>query len=85
MPSGHKKTPDFETAIAELEGIVSVMETGKISLDESLKRYERGMELLAVCNGILQSAEQRIAILDNDRIPDSNGMPSESDLNEEDH
>jgi exodeoxyribonuclease VII small subunit len=65
MVASNKKGLDFEAALSELESIVSSMESGKITLDESLKRYERGIELLRSCNEMLSAAEQRIAILDS--------------------
>jgi len=40
-----QKTPDFETALAELEALVEKMEQGDSSLDESLKLFERGVQL----------------------------------------
>ena len=53
----------FETAIAELEGIVSMLEKGDISLEESLKNFERGIELTRNCQQALQEAEQKVKIL----------------------
>ncbi len=70
MAVSNKKGLEFEAALSELEGIVSSMESGKITLDESLKRYERGIELLRSCNEMLSAAEQRIAILDSAGLRD---------------
>ncbi len=50
----------FEQAIEQLRGIVERIEQGQISLDESLRQYERGMALIRHCRGILQQAEKRI-------------------------
>lgn len=62
-----KATPpkDYESALAELEKIVTSMETGKLSLEDSLSAYQRGAELLAYCRGQLTQAEQKIQILEN--------------------
>jgi exodeoxyribonuclease VII small subunit len=67
-------TPEvsLEEAMAELSQIVTSLESGQVSLDESLARFERGMALLRVCHQKLDSAAQRIEILtqmtDNDVV-----------------
>jgi exodeoxyribonuclease VII small subunit len=58
-----KQGIDFEAALEELEGLVERMEEGEMSLEESLKSYERGIELSRVCQKSLDAAEQRIQIL----------------------
>ena len=58
-----KQGVDFEAALEELEGLVERMEEGELSLEESLKTYERGMELSRACQKSLDAAEQRIQIL----------------------
>jgi exodeoxyribonuclease VII small subunit len=50
----------FETALAELEGIVEKLEAGKIGLEESIAIYERGERLKAHCERMLKDAEARI-------------------------
>jgi exodeoxyribonuclease VII small subunit len=50
----------FETALAELEGIVGKLETGKVDLDQSIAIYERGEKLKAHCDRLLKDAEARI-------------------------
>lgn len=56
-------TPDFEKALAELERIVERMEQGELSLDESLKQFERGIALTRSCQTALQQAEQKVEVL----------------------
>ena len=56
-------TPDFEKSLAELEQIVERMEQGELSLDESLKQFERGVALARSCQTALQQAEQKVEIL----------------------
>jgi exodeoxyribonuclease VII small subunit len=51
---------DLEAALDDLEGIVTKLEDGGISLEESLELFERGMKLVSLCHGKLDSAEQRI-------------------------
>jgi len=55
--------PDFEKALTELEQIVERMEQGELSLDESLKQFERGIALTRSCQTALQQAEQKVEIL----------------------
>ena len=53
----------LEEAMTELATIVSSLESGKETLDESLAQFERGMKLLRVCHGKLDVAAQRIEIV----------------------
>ncbi len=55
--------PDFETALGNLEQIVEQLEQGDLSLEESLRAYERGVQLGRLCQQALDTAEQRIQIL----------------------
>jgi len=55
---------DFESAIDELEQVVKALESGELSLEESLRLYERGVELSRFCHGRLEDAERRIELLD---------------------
>lgn len=55
---------NFETATAELEQIVTNMETGKMSLEEALSAYKRGVELLQYCQHVLKDSQQQIKILE---------------------
>ena len=57
------ESPAFEEALEELEAIVERMEDGEPSLEESLKLFERGMDLTRRCQKALDDAEQRIRIL----------------------
>ena len=58
-----EKLPTFEESIAQLEGIVEQIASGKVGLEESLVMYEKGMELVLRCRAILDSAEKRIELL----------------------
>lgn len=51
----------FEQALAELEKIVTDLESGQSPLDESITRYERGAALKAHCEAKLQSAQLRVS------------------------
>jgi exodeoxyribonuclease VII small subunit len=54
---------NFEDALSELEQIVADIETGKIGLEESLLRYERGTFLIQHCRGVLNAAEKQVELL----------------------
>ena len=56
-------TLDFEKSLTELEQIVERLELGELSLDESLKQFERGVSLTRSCQSSLQQAEQKVEIL----------------------
>lgn len=55
-----KKKPDYEASMARLEEIVSLLETGELPLEESMKLFEEGTRLSAACYETLQKAEQKI-------------------------
>lgn len=54
---------NFEGALRELEALVEKMETGDLSLEESLKHFERGVGLSRACQKALTDAEQKVKIL----------------------
>jgi len=60
-----EKEPEvrFEKALAELQGIVEKLEHGEQDLEESLKLFERGVKLIAVCSRKLEDAERRVEIV----------------------
>lgn len=53
----------FEDSLAELEQLVEKMEQGDITLEESLKSFERGVALTRTCQKALQEAEQKVQLL----------------------
>lgn len=53
----------FEDSLAELEQLIEQMEQGDITLEESLKSFERGVNLTRTCQKALQEAEQKVQIL----------------------
>jgi len=60
MPAKKSTAPDFETAMKELEQIVESMENNQLTLEESLKQFERGVELSRICQSNLKKAEQKV-------------------------
>jgi exodeoxyribonuclease VII small subunit len=55
--------PSFEDALSELEALVDILEKGDLSLEDSLKSYERGVTLTRACQETLKQAEQRVRML----------------------
>lgn len=54
---------NYETALNELESIVEKMESGELSLEDSLKSFEEGIKLARVCSASLKETEQKVQIL----------------------
>ncbi len=60
MTQENNKNLNFEDAMGELEKIVSALESGQTSLEDSVKAYERGMELRSICEKRLKDATLKI-------------------------
>lgn len=60
MTKDKQKLPDFEKSLAELETLVEQLESGDLSLDQSLKQFKRGIELTRHCQGVLDDAQQTV-------------------------
>jgi exodeoxyribonuclease VII small subunit len=76
MVAKTSKTQSFETALAELEQVVADMESGKLTLEDSLASYKRGAELLSFCRSRLDDAQQQVRVLEEGVLKDftaSNG------------
>ena len=56
-------THTFETAIGRLEAVVEEMGSDKLLLEDLIKRYEEGIQLVKVCEQKLQAVEKRVEIL----------------------
>ena len=63
MNTRKARTPDFEQALSDLETIVERLEHGELPLEESLKQFERGVQLARSCQELLEQAEQKVEIL----------------------
>ncbi len=66
MPKKAEQPASFETALKELEHIVSRLESGELPLEEALNEFEHGVRLARQGQQTLQQAEQRVQILLND-------------------
>ena len=64
MVDTNEAPPSFEAALAELEEIVSTMESGRLPLQESLGAYKRGALLLHYCQTALKDAQLQVEILE---------------------
>ena len=51
---------NFESNLINLEKIVSELESGNLSLEESLEKYKKGIELVKKCNTIIENAEKEV-------------------------
>ena len=63
MTAPRKKSFNLEKAIGELEELVEQMESGDLTLDQSLKQFEKGVKLSRQCQAALTEAEQKVKIL----------------------
>ena len=73
------KDVNFDELIGKLEEITNKLEKEQLSLDESVKLFEEGMQISKECNSKLEDAEKRITILinQNDEIKEENFIPEE--------
>ena len=60
MKEKTQEVPDFEKALAELETLVEQLESGDLSLDQSLQQFKRGVELTRHCQSVLEQAQQTV-------------------------
>lgn len=66
MPKKIEAPASFETALTELESIVTRLESGDLPLEDALNQFERGVQLARQGQSKLQQAEQRVQILLSD-------------------
>lgn len=69
---------DFEQALEDLEALVSSMEEGELSLEDSLQAFEKGIKLTRECQAALKRAEQKVQVLINEN-GDTEDLEVESD------
>ena len=60
------KAIDFEKSLKQLETLVDKLEKGELSLEDSLKNFEQGVKLTRECRQALQTAEQKISVLNKE-------------------
>lgn len=66
MSKKQPKSFDFEKSLENLEELVSAMEEGELSLEESLQAFEKGIKLTRECQAALKNAEQKVQVLINE-------------------
>ena len=71
-----KKEQSFEEIMIELEKVTAELEKGNLNLDDSVKKFENGMNLSKKANKMLEDAEKKITIL-----IEKNGKLAEEDFN----
>ena len=66
MPVSKKprKEPTIESMLTDLETLVSTMESGQMSLEQSVEAYRQGAELASVCQQKLSTIREQISVLD---------------------
>ena len=57
------KNIKFEDALSKLEEAVRLLESGTLSLDESIEKYEDALKYVKICNETLDKTEQKVKIL----------------------
>lgn len=65
-----KETFNFEEAMKRLEEIVRILESGQVSLDDSMKLYEEGVALVTKANGLLSEAKQKLIMVSGEAQTD---------------
>ena len=58
-----KKKQTFEERLTQVEALIAEMESGALPLEDALKRYEEGMQVLTALEKELLSAQQRLTVL----------------------
>ena len=71
-----KRKQGFEDHLTALDGIVEELESGELSLDDSLKRYQEGVKRLKECYELLRQAEKQVKVL----VRDADGGLAEQPL-----
>ncbi len=67
-PSQGGSPASFEAALAELEKLVSSMESGELSLEGTLAAHKRGVELAQYCQAVLARAQQQVRVLEENAL-----------------
>ena len=63
MGNPENESPSFDSALAQLQQVVKSLEGGELSLEESLKAFEKGVALSRACQALLAAADQKVELL----------------------
>ncbi|ODS50991.1 MAG: exodeoxyribonuclease VII small subunit [Halanaerobium sp. 4-GBenrich] len=74
---------DFESALEKLQKIVEELEKGGLSLDQTLKEFNQGMQLLKFCNQKLDKAEKKIELMIKENDEFKREVPFENVIEED--
>ena len=77
MTASKKSTASIESKLNDLEKILEELESGNLELDESLKKFEKGIKISRECQKTLEEAELKIKVLMGDELEDSDGTLSQ--------
>lgn len=77
------ETQPFEAMMDRLQEIVGRLETGNLTLEESIQAFEEGMSLVRRCTQVLSQAEQRIQKLTRDAAGQPVAVPMEGESDED--
>lgn len=67
LANKEQKEKKFEEALEALEQVVERLESGELSLEESLAAFEQGVRLVQFCNQKLNEAEKKVELLVKDK------------------
>ena len=70
MATTKRTSVDLEKSMQELEQVVEQLEGGDLSLDKSLKQFEKGVKLSRDCQAALTKAEQKVQVLMKSELQD---------------
>jgi exodeoxyribonuclease VII small subunit len=76
----HDSAQPYEDNLARLRLVVEQLERGSLSLDDSLKLFEEGMELSRLCDGQLATVEERVKVLVSGQQPPELSTRKDIDL-----
>ena len=74
-----KKKLTFEQQLEAVEALISGMESGSMPLEESMRRYEEGMAMIASMEKELQAAQQRLTVIRQGAEGEDEEVPLEVD------
>ena len=77
-----KKSINFEDSLSQLETLVSALESGDLSLEESLKSFETGIRITRECNQALKEATQRVELLTRNQQGELQSEPFDAPEND---
>ncbi len=63
MAKGKKEEPSFEAGLKRLEEVLDALEHGDLSLEEAMRAFEEGVQLVRVCHKKLDEVEKRVELL----------------------